>query len=63
MNEIIVFEDEQKNRNILLLEEGKIVEKYQELSNQERMEGNIYVRKSSKNIAWNASSLCRYWEK
>lgn len=61
MNEIIVYEDEQRNKNILLLEEGEIVENYQEFLNQERIEGNIYVRKSSKNIARNASSICRYW--
>ena len=63
MNEIIVYEDEQKNKNILLLEEGKIVEKYQESLNQERIEGNMYARKNSKNIARNASSFCRYWKK
>ena len=61
MNEIIVYEDNQKNKNFLLLEEGKIVENYRELVNQERIEGNIYARKNSKNITWNASCICRYW--
>lgn len=63
MNEIIVYEDKQKNKNIAYLEEGKLVECYEELANQERIEGNIYVRKSSKSITWNASCFCEYWKK
>ena len=63
MNEIIVYEDKQKNKNIYYLEDGKLVENYKEITNQERIEGNIYARKSSKSIARNASCFCRYWKK
>ena len=63
MNEIIVYENEQKNKNIILLESGKIVESYVEDESKERLEGNIYIRKSSKNTTRNASSFCRYWRK
>lgn len=45
MNEIIVYEDKQKNKNISYLEDGKIVENYNENFNQERIEGNIYAGK------------------
>ena len=63
MNEIIIFENEQKNQNIIYLEEGEIVENYFEDVSKERLEGNIYIRKSSKNIAWNAGCFCRYRRK
>ena len=63
MNEIIVFENKQKNKNVILLEDGKIVESYIEDESKERLEGNIYIRKSSKNITWNAGGFCRYWRK
>ena len=63
MNEIIIFENEQKNQNIIYLEEGEIVENYFEDVSKKRLEGNIYIRKSSKNITWNAGSFCRYWRK
>ena len=63
MNEVIVYENEQKNKNIILLESGKIVESYVEDESKERLEGNIYIRKSSKNITWNASCFCRYRRK
>lgn len=48
MNEIVVLEDEQKNKKIFLVEENKIVESYQEFSNQERIDGNIYAGKVQK---------------
>ena len=63
MNEIIIFENEQKNQNIIYLEEGEIVENYFEDVSKERLEGNIYIRKSSKNITWNAGCFCRYRRK
>lgn len=62
MREIII----QKNNNIktfLLIENGIIIEKYIENDNFKRLEGNIYLRKSSKCIKWNASCFCRYWRK
>ena len=63
MNEIIIYENEQKNKNIIYLEDGEIVENYIEDISKERLEGNIYIRKSSKNTTRNASSFCRYWRK
>ena len=63
MNEIIVYENEQKNKNIIYLENGEIVESYIEDEKKERLEGNIYIRKGSKNITWNAGSFCRHRKK
>lgn len=48
MKEIIAYVDEQRNKNISLVEEGKIIENYQELSDHERIEGNIYLGKVQK---------------
>ena len=44
-------------------ENGIIIEKYIENDNFKRLEGNIYLRKSSKCFKWNASCICRYWRK
>ena len=44
MNEIIVYENEQKNKNIFYIEDGEIVERYVEDETKERLEGNIYIR-------------------
>lgn len=59
MREIIV---EQKNniQNIYLVENGVLVEKYTENEEHNRLEGNIYIRKNSKYITWNASRFYRY---
>ena len=46
MNEIIVYENEKKNKNIIYLEDNEIVESYVEDKSKERLEGNIYIRKS-----------------
>lgn len=43
MQEIIVNVDEDRNKLILVTENGKIIEKYEEFNEQERLEGNIYV--------------------
>ena len=43
MNEIIIFENEQKNQNIIYLEEGEIVENYIEDVSKKRLEGNINI--------------------
>ena len=48
MNEIIIYEDMNKNRNISYLENGKIVENYVEYTDKERIEGNIYAGKVQK---------------
>lgn len=45
MQEIVINIDENKNKLIVLVENGKIVEKYEEVENQERLEGNIYIGK------------------
>lgn len=43
MREIIVSVDEDKNKIVALAENGKLIEKYEELNNQKRLEGNIYI--------------------
>jgi len=45
MQEIIVNVYDNKNKIIGLVENGKLVEKYEETSDQERLEGNIYIGK------------------
>lgn len=44
MNEIIINYDNQK-KDIIVLENGKVVEKYQEYDNNKTIEGNIYLGK------------------
>ena len=43
MQEIIINVDEDKNKIVALMENGKLVEKYDEVSGQNRLEGNIYI--------------------
>ena len=45
MQEIVVSQDEQNNKIVALVENGKLVEKYEERLEQERLEGNIYLGK------------------
>lgn len=45
MQELIISQDEQKNKIIALVENGKLVEKYEETNNIQRLEGNIYLGK------------------
>lgn len=45
MQEIIIKQDEQKNKIVALVENGNLVEKYEERLEQERLEGNIYLGK------------------
>lgn len=45
MQEIIINQDTQKNKVICLVENGKLVEKYDEKENAQRLEGNIYLGK------------------
>lgn len=45
MKEIIVNVNENEDKLIGLVENGKLVEKYEELKQQERIEGNIYIGK------------------
>lgn len=45
MQEILIHQDEEKNKIIALVENGKLVEKYEEKENDQRLEGNIYIGK------------------
>lgn len=45
MQEIIISQDKEKNKIVALVENGKLVEKYEEKVGQERLEGNIYLGK------------------
>lgn len=45
MQEIIINQDKEKNKIVALVENGKLVEKYEEKIGQERLEGNIYLGK------------------
>ena len=45
MKEIIINVDANNNKKILLVENGKLLEQYEENSNMKRLEGNIYLGK------------------
>lgn len=45
MQEIIISQDKLNNKIVALVENGKLVEKYEERSDQKRLEGNIYIGK------------------
>lgn len=45
MQEIIIQQDNEKNKIVALVENGILVEKYEEKKDQERLEGNIYLGK------------------
>lgn len=45
MQELIINQDNENNKIVALVENGKLVEKYEEKAGQERLEGNIYVGK------------------
>lgn len=45
MQEIVINVDSKKNKIVALVENGKLIEKYEELNNQKRLEGNIYIGK------------------
>lgn len=45
MQEVIISQDKQKNKIVALVENGKLVEKYEERPEQKRLEGNIYLGK------------------
>ena len=48
MKEILVYADEQNNKNIFLVEEGKITGNDEEIFNKEKLEGDIYLGKVQK---------------
>ena len=45
MQEILINVDKQRNKTIVVVENGRLVEKYQENDGAERLEGNIYIGK------------------
>lgn len=45
MQEIVININDKKDKMIALVENGKMVEKYEELEYQKRLEGNIYIGK------------------
>ncbi len=45
MQEILVNVDKQRNKTIVVVENGRLVEKYQENDGAKRLEGNIYIGK------------------
>lgn len=45
MQEIIISQDNEKDKIVAICENGKLVEKYEEKIGQERLEGNIYLGK------------------
>ena len=45
MQEVIISQDNQKNKVVALVENGKLVEKYEERPDKKRLEGNIYLGK------------------
>ena len=45
MQEVIISQDKQNNKIVALVENGKLVEKYEERPEQKRLEGNIYLGK------------------
>ena len=45
MQEVIISQDKQNNKIVALVENGKLVEKYEERPEKKRLEGNIYLGK------------------
>ncbi len=45
MQEIIISQDKENNKIVALVENGKLVEKYEEKEESKRLEGNIYLGK------------------
>lgn len=56
MREIIINKN-YNEKNILLVENGILVEKYNEKDNHNRLEGNIYIRKNTKCFTRDAELL------
>lgn len=45
MKEIVIDVDKQQNRKIMLVENGNLIEQYEESTTRKRLEGNIYIGK------------------
>ena len=58
MLEIVIDRTEENKKRIMLIENGIILEKYEEDEADKKNEGNIYLRKNSKHITRNASRFC-----
>ena len=60
MQEIIIKQDDNFKKIVALVENGKLVEKYEEIEEKQRLEGNIYLGKVENVLVRYASSICRY---
>ena len=60
MQEIIIKQDENSKKIVALVENGKLVEQYEEIEEKQRLEGNIYLGKVENVLVRYASSICRY---
>ncbi len=58
MREIIINKQDDASKLILLVENGILLEKYEEREDCKRLEGNIYLRKGSKYSTRYAGSFC-----
>lgn len=62
MKEIVLYCTDEKN-TVTLVEDASIVEQYEEYSENERIEGNIYLGKIQRVLPRSSSCFCRYWKK
>ena len=60
MQEIIIKQDDNFKKIVALVENGKLVEKYEEIEEKQRLEGNIYLGKVENVLVRYASSICWY---
>lgn len=58
MREIIIDKKDELSKLILLVENGILLEKYEEREDCKRLEGDIYLRKSPEYSTRYAGSLC-----
>ncbi len=57
MQEIIIKQDDNFKKIVALVENGKLVEKYEEIEEKQRLEGNIYLGKVENVLVRYASSI------
>ena len=63
MQEIIIKQDNDLSKIVAVIENGKLVEKYEETEERQRLEGNIYLGKVENVLTRYASSICKYRNK
>ena len=63
MQEIIIKQESDLKKILAVVENGKLVEKYEEREDQERLEGNVYLGKVENVLVRYASSICKYRNK